>query len=137
MLYIYTLPESRRYLLRKANDCDNKMVKTKLYKQAFDSPKQLNKSPLQAGPEMIWLYYSLKEESKVEVSGFPRIANLWKDARTRRALIPSILVIFMQQFCGVNMIAYYSTSLLQRKTMDRDEILPGDKPDPFYVSPLQ
>merc|ERR1712080_2599 len=43
--------------------------------------------------------------------------SLWKEVftvkRNRRAAQSSFFVMFMQQFCGVNVIAYYSTQIFQ------------------------
>ncbi|KAK2821788.1 hypothetical protein FQN49_007671 [Arthroderma sp. PD_2] len=43
--------------------------------------------------------------------GQPKILELITVPRNRRALIASEIVMFMQQFCGVNVIAYYSSEV--------------------------
>ena len=37
--------------------------------------------------------------------------QLFTVPRNRRAVLASVIVMFMQQFCGVNVIAYYSTNV--------------------------
>ena len=43
--------------------------------------------------------------------GQNRYAELFTIPRIRRASLASFIVMFMQQFCGVNAIAYYSTNV--------------------------
>jgi hypothetical protein len=39
--------------------------------------------------------------------------ELFTVPRNRRATLASWIVMFMQQFCGVNVIAYYSTTIFE------------------------
>ncbi|KAG0144642.1 hypothetical protein CROQUDRAFT_134230 [Cronartium quercuum f. sp. fusiforme G11] len=50
----------------------------------------------------------LEEETQ---QGRNLIADMWRVARIRRAAVASGLLMFMQQFCGVNVIAYYSSQV--------------------------
>lgn len=45
--------------------------------------------------------------------GQSKIRELWTVPRNRRAMVASEIVMFMQQFCGVNVIAYYSSSIFK------------------------
>jgi hypothetical protein len=44
---------------------------------------------------------------------FTMFYELFSVPRNRRATLASWIVMFMQQFCGVNVIAYYSTTIFQ------------------------
>lgn len=44
-------------------------------------------------------------------TGRNRFLELFKVPRNRRAALASFIVMFMQQFCGINVIAYYSSSI--------------------------
>jgi len=47
------------------------------------------------------------------VEGRNLIVDLFKVPRIRRATFASFIVMFMQQFCGVNVLAYYSSQVFQ------------------------
>ncbi|KAL9084699.1 MAG: hypothetical protein Q9165_007947 [Trypethelium subeluteriae] len=78
---------------------------------AFASLIKLNKTKLQASRELFVIYRSLKEEP--DDPWYSTVKQLWTSRRTRNALIASVITMFLQQFCGVNVLAYYSTSALE------------------------
>ena len=43
--------------------------------------------------------------------GRHKIKEMFTVGRNRRAMVASTITMFMQQFCGVNVIAYYSSSI--------------------------
>ena len=47
-------------------------------------------------------------------TGRNRFLELFTVPRNRRAALGSIIVMFMQQFCGVNVIAYYSSVIFRQ-----------------------
>ncbi|KAI9736268.1 MAG: hypothetical protein M1834_001154 [Cirrosporium novae-zelandiae] len=106
VLYVFTLPESPRWLLLKAHDGD----KTK-YSKAFDSLCQLRNSKLQAARDLFLMNHLLKVEKEIWNESH-RFRELFTIRRNRRALIASLITMFFQQFCGVNVLAYYSTYVL-------------------------
>lgn len=111
MLYIFTLPESPRFLLRAAIRATNIAQERKYVLAALDSLGRLNKTKLQAYRELFSIYYSLEEE--LDDPWYQTVKGLWTQRRTRNALIASLITFFLQQFCGVNVLAYYSTSALE------------------------
>jgi hypothetical protein len=119
MLYVMTLPESPRFLLQKAQHYpeENMQRRRKYTLAAFKALEKLNKTKLQASRELMYIYYSLEAEPKDPWQ--KTIKQLWTNKRTRHALLASVTVMFLQQFCGVNVLAYYSTPLLQ-ETFERD-----------------
>lgn len=77
------------------------------FAKAFQSLKRLRKTELQAARDMYYAHKLLEVEQE-ERAG----KSLWKEfflvRRNRRAAQSAFFVMFMQQFCGVNVIAYYS-----------------------------
>ena len=56
----------------------------------------------------------LLEAEKDISSGRNRFIELFTVPRNRRAALASTIVMFMQQFCGVNVIAYYSSNVFSQ-----------------------
>ncbi|KAH8797337.1 MFS sugar transporter [Xylogone sp. PMI_703] len=101
MAQAYTNPESPRWLMLKGR-----------YREALQSLKTLRNSDIQALRDLYYIHVLLKEEEKVQEGQtgmkFFRIFTL---RRNRNALIGATIVMFAQQFCGVNIISYYSTTI--------------------------
>jgi len=104
--YVYTLPESPRWLLLKA-----RQGKTAYYDKAFRSLCKLRHSNLQAARDLFLIHHLLDGEEDIK-QGHNRFFELWSVARNRRALVASLTVMFLQQICGVNVMAFYSTEIL-------------------------
>lgn len=60
----------------------------------------------------------LLEEEAAVASGKSAIVELFSVARNRRAALASGIVMFMQQFCGINVIAYYSSTIFREAGFD-------------------
>lgn len=127
MLFIFTLPESPRFLLQQAHRAPANR-RRRYYSRAFRSLCRLNRTKLQACREMILLHYSLKNEERLHWQ--KAVRSLWTEQRTWNALIASLITMFMQQFCGVNIMAYYSTLVIKSLAGFTDS---KDK-HPFLVS---
>jgi hypothetical protein len=54
----------------------------------------------------------LEEERRLQ-SGRNLLWDLFAVPRNRRAALASFIVMFGQQFCGINVIAYYSSSVFR------------------------
>ncbi|KAK3684387.1 hypothetical protein LTR37_020322 [Vermiconidia calcicola] len=111
MIQVYLCPESPRWYMEKGK-----------YDKAFRAMKRLRRHEVQAARDM---YYANK---LLEVEAGQREGkNLWKEfffvKRNRRAAQSSFFVMFMQQFCGVNVIAYYSTQIFINAGFDRSNAL--------------
>lgn len=55
--------------------------------------------------------HTLLEVEKEITQGRNRVVELFAVPRNRRAALASGIVMFLQQFCGVNVIAYYSSNI--------------------------
>ncbi|KAF2834977.1 sugar transporter family protein [Patellaria atrata CBS 101060] len=104
--YIYTMPESPRFLLRKARNGDKKK-----YEEAFNALCSLRYTKLQAARDMFLIHHLLKGEERIMAQQQP-FRELFSIGRNRRALGAAVITMFFQQFCGVNVMAYYSSSVL-------------------------
>ncbi|KAG5418197.1 hypothetical protein I9W82_004527 [Candida metapsilosis] len=94
------VPESPRWLMGKDRHLD-----------AFESLKQLRHEPIAAARDCFYQYVLLKEEGSYKIPTWKRIIEMFTIRRNRNGAIGSWIVMFMQQFCGINVIAYYSSSI--------------------------
>jgi hypothetical protein len=108
VLYIYALPESPRVLLAKARKPGPNAHD--LYEEAFLALKSLRNSKVQAARDLVLMDYLLKEEAEIPKAG--RFTDLFKVGRCRRALTASVICMFLQQMCGVNVTVYYSSKIM-------------------------
>jgi sugar porter (SP) family MFS transporter len=101
MSMIYFSPDTPRYYAKKGR-----------YNKAFQSLKRLRWTELQAAQDLYLIHESVKEEATF-TRGNP-LAELFTVARNRRAALASFILMFMQQFCGVNVIMYYSSVIFKQ-----------------------
>ena len=108
VLFVWLCPESPRWLMKKGN-----------YKKAYQSLLRLRNTPLQAARDTYYIHAQLEyeqvliEESGVAVRGnlFTRFVELFTIPRVRRATQASGIVMIAQQMCGINIIAFYSSTI--------------------------
>lgn len=65
----------------------------------------------------------LLEAEKELTTGRNGIRELFTVPRNRRAAVASMIVMFLQQFCGVNVIAYYSSNIFSQSGFDNIQAL--------------
>ncbi|KAF9266880.1 hypothetical protein L218DRAFT_955981 [Marasmius fiardii PR-910] len=102
VLMVYFCPESPRWLMKKGR-----------YQEAYKSFKRLRNSELQAARDMYYVHRQLIEEREV-IKGenyFTRFIELFTVPRVRRATLASFVVMIAQQMCGINIIAFYSSTI--------------------------
>ncbi|PCH43889.1 hypothetical protein WOLCODRAFT_26276 [Wolfiporia cocos MD-104 SS10] len=99
MAQVFLCPESPRWLMGKGR-----------YDKAYESLLRLRNSPLQAARDLYYIHVLLEAEAET-FTGRNRLKELFTVPRNRRAALASFIVMFMQQFCGINVIAYYSSSI--------------------------
>ncbi|GAA5849288.1 hypothetical protein JCM8547_006504 [Rhodosporidiobolus lusitaniae] len=101
MAQVPFIAESPRWLIGKGR-----------YVQAYESLCRIRHSKIQAARDLFMINALLEEEALV-ASGKSAIVELVTVARNRRAMLASGIVMFMQQFCGINVIAYYSSNIFR------------------------
>lgn len=107
---IYFCPESPRWLMSK-----------KKYVQAFKSFRRLRNTPLQAARDLYYTHCLLEQEEELVKSlgvspkstFFTRFIELFTIPRVRRATQASGIVMIGQQMCGINIIAFYSSTIFR------------------------
>lgn len=83
------------------------------YRDAFTSFKRLRNSELQAARDLYYVHRQLMEEFAV-IKGTNyamRFLELFTVPRIRRATLASFVVMLAQQMCGINIIAFYSSTI--------------------------
>ncbi|KAL1753722.1 hypothetical protein FB107DRAFT_249987 [Schizophyllum commune] len=99
---IYFCPESPRWYMKHNR-----------YREAFKSFKRLRNTEIQAARDLYYVHRQLVEEFEVlkGSSYFKRLIELFTIPRVRRATLASGIVMLAQQMCGINIIAFYSSSV--------------------------
>ncbi|EGD97782.1 polyol transporter [Trichophyton mentagrophytes] len=108
---IYFCAESPRWLLKKG-----KVAK------AYRSLLRLRNTPLQAARDVYFIHAQLQHERALLVETgliktdnfFTRFIELFTIPRVRRATQASGVVMIAQQMCGINIIAFYSSTIFER-----------------------
>lgn len=93
--YVYTLPESPRWLLMRA-----RAGNASKYEEAFMSLCKLRHTKIQAGRDLFLINHLLEGEEDIMHQQKP-FSELFTQGRNRRALTASVILMFLQQFCGV------------------------------------
>jgi sugar porter (SP) family MFS transporter len=96
---VFFVPESPRWYIKKGR-----------HDRAFESLVRLRQTEVQAARDLYYMAIMMAISDELKTDGNP-LANIFLVGRNRRALYASQIVMFLQQFCGVNVIAYYSSTI--------------------------
>lgn len=96
------VPESPRWLIKK-----------KRYGQAFDAFCKFRNSELQAARDLFYAHSQIMEEQRAFAGAYlaTRVKQLFTVPRLRRATIASAVCVVSQQFSGINIMAFYSSTI--------------------------
>lgn len=98
---IFMAPESPRWCMLQNRP-----------RQAYQSMLRLRRVPLQAARDLYIMDRQLVSERASQRGGWKKmVRDLFGVGRVRRAALASGILMFLQQFCGVNVIAYYSSQI--------------------------
>ncbi|KAF9257692.1 hypothetical protein L218DRAFT_975133 [Marasmius fiardii PR-910] len=111
-MQVYCCPESPRWYMGKGR-----------YRDAFRSLARLRHTNLQAARDLYYIHVLLEAEKSTKRHGRNRLLELFTVPRNRRATVASFIVMFMQNFCGINVIAYYSTNIFVEANFNEQQAL--------------
>lgn len=95
------VPESPRWLMGKGR-----------HEEAYGSLRLLRHTEIEAARDCFYQYVLLSEETSYQgVPFYKRLWEMFSVRRNRNGALGAWVVMFMQQFCGINVIAYYSSSI--------------------------
>ncbi|KAL8718583.1 MAG: hypothetical protein Q9225_004299 [Loekoesia sp. 1 TL-2023] len=124
---LFSQPESPRWLLQQAfkkleragkpGEAHSDGLRRKAKRDFEDAYSSLNKlrdnNHLETGRDFFLMWYLLKDEttSSGTSSGLERTLDLLRKPRCCHAFVAGLTLMFLQQFCGVNTLAYYSSTV--------------------------
>ncbi|KAE8345238.1 hypothetical protein BDV24DRAFT_178706 [Aspergillus arachidicola] len=113
-LGVFLCPESPRWYLKKGQ-----------VRKAYQSLCKLRNSNLQAARDLYYIYTQIKiEEELVGKHNFlVRLGELFTIPRVRRATLASWTVMLAQQMCGINIVAFYSSTIFAQAGANVTEAL--------------
>ncbi|KAF4554468.1 Hexose transporter-like protein [Elsinoe fawcettii] len=99
---IFFCPESPRWYMKKNR-----------YQNAYKSLLRLRHHPLQAARDLYYIHCQLQVEASIvgKTNYVTRFMQLFTIPRVRRATLASFVVMIAQQMCGINIIAFYSSTV--------------------------
>ncbi|KAL5528513.1 hypothetical protein ACEPAF_7649 [Sanghuangporus sanghuang] len=104
LIGIYMCPESPRWYMKKNR-----------YRNAYNSLLRLRNHPLQAARDLYYIHAQLQVEAEFigKSTYISRFFELFTIPRVRRATLASFTVMIAQQMCGINIIAFYSSTVFK------------------------
>ena len=116
VLLIYFCPESPRWYMKKGR-----------YHDAWNAMIRLRTDPIQVARDIYYISAQLEIEHQLigDTNYFQRVFQLFTIPRVRRATLAAFTVMFAQQLCGINIIAFYSTTVFKNAGLNDFEAMCG------------
>ncbi|KAL1853479.1 hypothetical protein Plec18170_005476 [Paecilomyces lecythidis] len=102
---IYFCPESPRWYIKKG-----------MMAKAYKSLCRLRNTELQAARDLYYIHAQIRVEQEItgQSNYVTRFVQLFTIPRVRRATLASFTVMIAQQMCGINIVAFYSSTVFQQ-----------------------
>ncbi|KAK3384894.1 hypothetical protein B0H63DRAFT_172823 [Podospora didyma] len=114
VLLIYLCPESPRWYMKKNR-----------YLEAWNSMERLRNNRIQVARDIFYIHCQLEIENQLlrQTTYLKRFGELFTIPRVRRANLAAFTVMIAQQMCGINIIAFYSTTIFKESGSDDHQAL--------------
>ena len=99
---VFMCPESPRWYIQKGR-----------HHAGYEAMCRLRYNKVQAARDFFYMNKLLESEDGMSF-GQNKIKEMITVPRNRRAMLASEIVMFLQQFCGVNVISYYSSAIFEQ-----------------------
>jgi MFS family permease len=102
-------------------------MKKDRYVEAWTAMLKLRNHPLQVARDIFYIHSQLELEEQLlrDSTYMKRMGELFTIPRVRRATLAAFTVMIAQQMCGINIIAFYSTTVFKENGMDNFQALIG------------
>ncbi|KAL6246773.1 hypothetical protein RBB50_006080 [Rhinocladiella similis] len=113
---VYLCPESPRWY-----------IKHNKHRKAYESLRKLRRHPLLAARDLYYISTQIEIEHEIvgESSYVSRFFQLFTIPRLQRATLASFVVMIAQQMCGINIMAFYSSTIFRSSGASDIEALLG------------
>ncbi|KAM3537604.1 putative polyol transporter 2 [Beauveria bassiana] len=113
---IYLCPESPRWYMKKGRFAD-----------AWKAMSVLRHNEIQVARDIFYIGTQLEIEEQIlsKTNYVSRFAQLFTVPRVRRANLSAFVVMIAQQMCGINIIAFYSTSIFKESGLPEFKAMIG------------